>query len=48
MKNMFNGLDQPFELSNSRYEHEAQEILCFAKHRSLTLIIILIANWAHF
>jgi hypothetical protein len=39
MKMMFNGLDRPFELSNSRYGREAQETLCFTKHHSLTLYI---------
>jgi hypothetical protein len=39
MKMMFNGLDQTFELLNSRYEREAQEVLCFAKYHSPTLYI---------
>jgi hypothetical protein len=39
MKMMFNSLDRSFELSNSRYGREAREVLCFAKHHSLTLYI---------
>jgi hypothetical protein len=39
MKMMFNGSDRPFELSNSKYEREAREILYFTKHHSLTLYI---------
>jgi hypothetical protein len=39
MKMMFNGLDQPFELSNSKYEREAWEVLWFAKYHSLTIYI---------
>jgi hypothetical protein len=42
MKIMFNGLDRPFELSNSRYRREARKVLCFAKHHSLTHIYIYI------
>jgi hypothetical protein len=38
---MFNGLDRPFGLSNSRYESEARNVLCFAKYHSLTLILII-------
>jgi hypothetical protein len=41
MKMMFNGLNRPFELSNSRYGHKGWEILCFAKHHSLTLSLSL-------
>jgi hypothetical protein len=36
---IFNGLDQPFELLNSRYKREAQKILCFTKHHSITLFL---------
>jgi hypothetical protein len=39
MKIMFNGLDRPFELLNPRYGREARELLCFAKHHSLTIYI---------
>jgi hypothetical protein len=41
MKMMFNGLDRPFELLNSRYGREAQKIFCFAKHHSITLSLSL-------
>jgi hypothetical protein len=37
MKMMFNGFDRLFELSNLRYGCEAQEILYFTKHHSLTI-----------
>jgi hypothetical protein len=37
---MFNSLDQPFGLSNLRYEREVWEILYFTKHHSLTLFRI--------
>jgi hypothetical protein len=37
MKMMFNGLDRPFELLNSRYRCEAQFFFYFAKHHSITL-----------
>jgi hypothetical protein len=37
MKIMFNGLDRPFELSNSIYIHELRKYLYFAKHRSPNL-----------
>ena len=39
MKMMFNGLDRPFELLNSRYGREAQFFFYFAKHHSITLYI---------
>jgi hypothetical protein len=39
MQMMFNGLDRPFELSNSKYGRKIREVLCFAKHHSLTLYI---------
>jgi hypothetical protein len=35
----FERLNQPFELSNSRYRREARETLCFAKHHNLSLYI---------
>jgi hypothetical protein len=45
MKIMFNGLDLLLELSNSRYEHKAHEVLCFAKYHNLTLYLyIALAN----
>jgi hypothetical protein len=44
MKIMFNVLDRPFELSNLRYRCEAREVLCFAKHHSLTPIYIYIGR----
>jgi hypothetical protein len=38
MKIMFNSLDRPFELSNSRYRREARiyrvRLWCFAKHKT--------------
>jgi hypothetical protein len=34
---IFNGLDRPFELSNSRYIHEVREVLWFTKHHNLTI-----------
>jgi hypothetical protein len=37
MKIMFNDLDRPFKLLNSRYIRETLEILYFAKHHNLTL-----------
>jgi hypothetical protein len=37
MKIIFNDLDWPLELLNSRYEYEAREILYFMKHHKLTL-----------
>jgi hypothetical protein len=39
MKIIFYSLDRPFELLNSRYGREAREVLCFAKHHSLTIYI---------
>jgi hypothetical protein len=39
MKIIFNGLDRPFELSNSRYGRKAWEVLFFAKHHSLYIYI---------
>jgi hypothetical protein len=41
MNIMFNGLDRLFELSNSRYGREAQEVLCFPKHHSLSFSLSL-------
>jgi hypothetical protein len=37
MKIMFNDLDRPFKLLNSRYIRETLKILYFAKHHNLTL-----------
>jgi hypothetical protein len=42
MKIMFNGLDRPFELLNSRYEREVQEVWSSMEHPSLSYIYIYI------
>jgi hypothetical protein len=42
MKIMFNGLDRPFELLNSRYGREARKVLYFVKHHNLTPVILLV------
>jgi hypothetical protein len=39
MKMIFNGLNQPFEHSNLRYEHKSRKTLYFVKHHSLTIYI---------
>jgi hypothetical protein len=41
MNIMFNDFDRSFELLNLRYKHEIREILCFAKHHSLSLSLSL-------
>jgi hypothetical protein len=38
---MFNGLDRPFELTNLKNGRKAREVLCFAKHHSLSLSLSL-------
>jgi hypothetical protein len=40
MKIMFNGLDRPFELLNSRYGREAREVWCFTKHKSVVCFML--------